>query len=68
MTTDGSYYSEGRTIFKAPQVTGKDNNSSSMTLGFPICEVGDWLTDADEVAKWIAEVLTEDHLKDKKDE
>lgn len=40
---------QGRTIYKAPHETKHDDGSASFTLGFPVCEVSEWLQDPEQV-------------------
>lgn len=46
MTMDGRYYVEGHAVFKAP-LGRKREGGSTVTLGFRVCDVPEWLKPED---------------------
>lgn len=52
----GSYYAEGRTVHRAP-LAKETPTGQSISLGFPVCELSDWV--GDEAAQIIADALNE---------
>lgn len=50
------YYAEGTAVFKRPV-----KNGTSMTMGFKVCEVSEYLSE--DAAKLIAFALNEHHEK-----
>jgi len=53
---DGSYYVEGRIVHRAP-LAKKTETGRSISLGFPVCELSEWV--GDEAAQIIADALNE---------
>lgn len=54
---DGSFYADGRRIFKAPHRKMKEDGGSTVSIGFPVAEVTKYVSDADEIAKAIADAM-----------
>lgn len=53
--SDGSYYAEGRVVRKAPLSRKRDDGTTSITIGFPVCTISEYL--ADDAAATLAELL-----------
>lgn len=60
---DGSFYTEGRKILKAPKETKREDGSSGITIGFPVAEVLDYINNADDIARAIAEAMNASPLR-----
>ena len=52
---DGSYYAEGRTVFKAPLREPREDGGADITIGFPVCTASEWVTK--EAPQTIADAL-----------
>lgn len=52
---DGSYYAEGRTVFKAPLREPREDGGADITIGFPVCTASEWVTK--EAPQAIADAL-----------
>jgi hypothetical protein len=52
---DGSYYADGRTVFRNPVATVNPSGGKNITLGFPVCNLHDACPD--EGAAIIAQCL-----------
>jgi hypothetical protein len=55
MSEEPAYYANGATIHKAPVRTRNQNGSTNISLGFPVCELTDWV--GEEQAETVAELL-----------
>ncbi|MBL4820376.1 MAG: hypothetical protein JKY98_05215 [Gammaproteobacteria bacterium] len=60
MPEDGSYYSSGVLVYKAPTSTIQ-NGDRHTTMGFTVCEVSHSLNEPDKVASLIAAALSNYH-------
>lgn len=40
---NGEYYAKGTTIWRAPVVTRHPGGGSSISVGFPVCEVSEYV-------------------------
>jgi hypothetical protein len=52
------FHAEGRRIFKSAVQTDRPDGSGSISLGFPVLEVFDYVTNAEEIANAVAEALS----------
>jgi hypothetical protein len=41
--TDGSYYLDGKTIKRSPIHTKNDDGGTTITMGFPVCTLSEWI-------------------------
>lgn len=55
MSAEPVYSAKGAVIHKAPVHTRNDDGSTNITLGFPVCEVSDWV--GEDQASTVAELL-----------
>lgn len=58
------FRAEGRTIFKEPVERKNADGSTSITIGFPVFEVTDYVTNPEHVAKVVAEMMSSSPLFD----
>lgn len=42
---DGTYYAEGRAVFRAPKATKHADGSTTYTMGFRVCVVDEHVTE-----------------------
>lgn len=56
------FTAEGRKICKAPAQVDRENGKTTFSLGFPICEVYEYITNAEEIAKAIAKAMCKSDL------
>jgi len=54
---DGRYYADGRAVFKRPLATPKADGSKSITMGFLVCRIGEFVSD--DAAPLIAAALNQ---------
>lgn len=40
---DGHYYAKGNRIFRAPVRTPKEGGGSTISIGFPVCDVSEFV-------------------------
>lgn len=57
------YSADGRQVRKDPVSTPNPNGSQSVTLGFPVLTVSDWVKDPEAAAQWIADLMNADAMK-----
>lgn len=53
------FSAQGRKVFKDAVQTSKDGNKSTYSLGYPVLEICDYVNNADEMAKIVAEIMSE---------
>lgn len=55
-TNKKAYYAAGLTVFKAPVATRREGGES-ITMGFPVCEISEWVEGGEAAAQNIASLL-----------
>lgn len=59
---DGSYYTEGRQVWRRPERVEDANGKAAIRLGFPVCVVNENICDPYGAARLIAEAMNTHRL------
>lgn len=54
-----AFQAYGPVVFQSPVQTPNDDGSTSVAMGFPVCEVNEFIEDREKIAKFIAACLSE---------